>query len=87
MDELDLVPDSDPRWKDPEWQRRVVRVRRPIEFVSNVNEVRLECGHEPLLLGDKVPAVGDLQFCPDCFDEAARRSEHLPHPGGGLPGV
>lgn len=59
---------DDPRYHDPQFQRRVVSVNRPIAFVENMHEVLLECGHAPLLFGDDVPAVDTKCFCPACYE-------------------
>jgi hypothetical protein len=56
-----------------EFLRRVLAVHRPIPIVENIHEARLECGHEPLLLGGKgPPEVGTLMFCPDCYEKARK---------------
>ena len=59
---------DDPRYHDPRHQRRVVAVTRPIAFVENMHDIKLECGHEPLLCGDQIPQVGDMLFCPTCYE-------------------
>lgn len=61
---------DEPLFSDPKFQRRVLAVFRPIAIVENMHEVGLECGHVPLLMGDAPPAVGDLCFCPSCYEEA-----------------
>jgi len=58
--------------RDPRYQRRITAVRFPIPIVSNVYDVTLECGHEPLVLGDEVVVVGGLCFCPDCYEDAQK---------------
>jgi hypothetical protein len=63
-----LVKSDDPDFNDPRFQRRVEALWRPIPIVENVHEARLECGHEPLLLGDNPPRVGTKCFCGDCRD-------------------
>ena len=65
-----LVTHDDPDFNDPRFQRRVEEVWRPIPIVENVHEARLECGHQPLLLGDNIPEVGATCFCGDCRDDA-----------------
>lgn len=59
---------QDPQFHDPRFQRRVVEVRRPIPIISNLHDVTLECGHAPLVSGVPGPKVGDMLFCPDCYD-------------------
>lgn len=59
---------DDPRYHDPLYQRRVVEVRRPIAFVENMHEAKLECGHAAVLVGDQIPKDGDLLFCPKCYE-------------------
>ena len=59
---------DDPRFSDPRYQRRVLVASRPFSFIENMHELILECGHEPLLMGNNVPAVGDLCFCPTCYE-------------------
>ena len=61
---------DDPACRDPRYQRLVIAVKRPIPFVENMHEAKLECGHEPLLMGGPVPVVGGLCFCPDCYQGA-----------------
>lgn len=59
---------DDPRYRDPRFQRRVLSVHRPIPIVENMHQVKLECGHEPLFMGDQVPEVGGECFCPSCYE-------------------
>lgn len=69
-----LVNKDDPDFHNPQFQRRILRVRRPIFFVENIHEVLLGCGHEPLLLGgESEPQTGTYVFCGDCRD-AVRQS-------------
>ena len=63
-----LVTTDDPDFTDPRFQRRVEEIWRPVPIVENIHEARLACGHQPLLLGDKVPEVGATCFCGDCRD-------------------
>lgn len=64
----DTYRSDDPRFHDPRYQRRIISLRRVIEIVENVHEVTLECGHEPLFLGDSPkPEVGARCFCPECY--------------------
>ncbi len=65
-----LYRSDDPRYSDPRFQRRVLEVTRPVVIVENLHEVKLECGHEPTLMGDMVPKVGEMFFCPKCYEEA-----------------
>jgi hypothetical protein len=65
-----LVKSDDPDFNDPRFQRRVEALWRPIAIVENIHGARLECGHEPMLVGDKVPEVGMMCFCADCRNEA-----------------
>ena len=66
----DLYTSEHPLYRDPCFQRRIVKVWRPIPFVENVHEAALECGHEPLLLGgDHEPQGGESVFCPSCANE------------------
>ncbi|HXA24434.1 MAG TPA: hypothetical protein VNW90_19275 [Acetobacteraceae bacterium] len=70
-DEPVIYRTDDPLTADPRFLRRVLAVCRPIPIVSNIHEVKLECGHEPLLLGGRSsPQVGDLSFCPSCYELA-----------------
>jgi len=62
---------DDPAYRDPRFQRRVVSVKRPIAFIENMHEAMLECGHEPLVMGDAVPEAGGLLFCPTCYENLA----------------
>lgn len=72
-----LVSKDDPDFNEPRFQRRIVDLWRPIPIIENVHEVRLECGHEPLLLGDNpMPQVGMTCFCGDCRDAEKRENNH-----------
>lgn len=64
---------DDPLYHNPRHQRRVLAVWRPIEPVENLHEVGLECGHVPVMMGDDVPAVGDMLFCPTCYEEGKEK--------------
>ena len=61
---------DDPRYHDPRFQRRIVESHRPIEFVENMHDVMLECGHSPLMFCVPDPQVGGMCFCPNCAKEA-----------------
>lgn len=63
-----LVSKDDPDFNEPRFQRRVIALWLPIPMIENVYEARLECGHEPLLLGGQPPQVGTTCFCGDCRD-------------------
>lgn len=65
---LSKYSSDNPLYHDPRYQRRVLAINRPIAFVENMHELALECGHEPLLMGNDVPKVGDLFFCPTCYE-------------------
>lgn len=65
----DLYRSDSAVYHDPRWQRRVVGRCHPVAIVENVIELKLECGHEPLAMGDNIPAVGALCFCPTCYEE------------------
>lgn len=65
---MKLTRADEPHTKDPRYQRRVTKVKRPIEFVENMWDVEFECGHSPLLFGPGLK-VGDMAFCPDCYDQ------------------
>lgn len=68
-----LYRSDNPITGDPRFLRRILAVRRPIPFVENIHEVKLECGHEPLLLGGQgEPPVGGLYFCPTCYEEMTK---------------
>lgn len=65
-----LVRQSDPDFNDPRYQRRIMKLWRPIPMIENIHEALLSCGHEPLILGDNpLPAVGMDVFCGDCRDK------------------
>lgn len=71
-----LVSKDDPDFHDPRFQRRILRVWRPIPIVSNIHEAVLECGHRPLLLGDNpTPEAGLMIFCGDCRDDALEKAK------------
>lgn len=73
-----LVSKNDPDFHDPRYQRRIVKLTRPIPIpiVENIHEATLECGHEPLVLGDNpMPEAGMTVFCGDCRDEAKGERE------------
>lgn len=69
MDNSDfrVINTKDPQFHDPRFQRRIVEVRRPIEIIENMYDVKLECGHSPLIFGIPGPKVGDMIHCPDCY--------------------
>lgn len=76
-----LVKQDDPDFSNPRYQRRIVALYRLIPFVENIHEVRLSCGHEPLLLGhDPMPEVGMWVFCGDCRDEEKKRAGSSDNP-------
>lgn len=59
-----------PLFDDLRYQRRVTRVFRPIPMVENMFDVTYECGHSPLIFNDEAPRVGQMLFCPGCYQES-----------------
>lgn len=57
---------DDPEFNDPRFQRRVVKVERPIPIIENMFDVVLDCGHSPLVFNDREVQAGQMMFCPEC---------------------
>jgi hypothetical protein len=73
-DDFRVINSKDPQFHDPQFQRRIVAVHRPIAFIENMHDVTLECGHAPLVFVTPDPKVGEMCHCPDCYamDERAK---------------